>query len=81
MSRLDVIPAIVISPYAKKGVILSSNTEQASVPRLIAELWGMEFMSVRDKAARDGVAGSMMSASDFNQPPRDPLLLEKHTCP
>jgi phospholipase C len=75
------LPAIVISPYAKKGLVLKTPTEQASVPKLVEELWGMEFMSKRDPHARDGSAGSLMGAFDFNQAPREPLLLEKHTCP
>ncbi|CAN5491889.1 hypothetical protein BH09MYX1_BH09MYX1_65100 [soil metagenome] len=74
------LPAIVISPYAKKGFILSTPTEQASVPRLVEELWGMDFMTKRDPHARDGTSGSMMSAFDFTQTPRDPLLLETHAC-
>jgi phospholipase C len=75
------LPAIVISPYAKKGFVLKDVLEQASVPRLVEELWGMEMMSKRDPHARDGVVGSMLPAFDFDQAPRDPLLLEKKTCP
>ena len=75
------IPAIIVSPYAKKGFVLKAPAEQASVPRLVEELWGMKFMTERDPHARDGVSGSLMEAFDFNQPPRDPLILEKHTCP
>lgn len=75
------LPAIIISPYAKKGLVLSNETEQASVPKLIEQLWGMPFMSKRDKRARDGVAGSLMGAFDFQQTPRAPLLLKKRTCP
>jgi phospholipase C len=75
------LPAIVISPYAKKGFVLKTPLEQASIARLVEELWGMEFMTKRDSRARDGVVGSMMSAFDFDQPPRDPLVLTKQTCP
>jgi phospholipase C len=75
------LPAIVISPYAKKGVVLKTPLEQASVPRLVEELWGMEFMTKRDPHARDGVVGSMMEAFDFNQTPREPMILTKKTCP
>ncbi|HEY1959450.1 MAG TPA: alkaline phosphatase family protein [Polyangiaceae bacterium] len=75
------LPAIVISPYAKKGYVLKTPTEQASVPRLVEELWGMPFMTARSSLARDGVAGSLMDAFDFAQAPRDPLILQTHTCP
>ncbi len=75
------LPAIIISPYAKKGYVLSGATEQASIPRMVEELWGMEFMTARDNHARDGVAGSFMPAFDFTQTPREPLILSTHACP
>ncbi len=75
------VPALVISPYARKGFVMKTPLEQASVPRLVEELWGMAFMTARDKKARDGVVGSMMGAFDFDQAPRVPLYLTKHTCP
>jgi phospholipase C len=75
------LPLIVVSPYAKKGFVLSKPTEQASVPRLVEELWGVPFMTSRDPNARDGTAGSLMDAFDFTQPPRAPLVLATHTCP
>jgi len=75
------LPALVISPYAKKAFILKTPSEQASVTKLVEELWGMEFMTKRDPHARDGTAGSMMTAFDFEQPARAPMLLTKNTCP
>jgi phospholipase C len=75
------IPAIIISPYSKKGFVLKTPAEQASVPRLVEELWGMPFMTTRDPHARDGTAGSLMDAFDFTQPPRAPLVLATHACP
>jgi len=75
------LPLIIISPYAKKGYVLSKPAEQASVPRLIEDLWGMSYMSTRDPHARDGQAGSLMDAFDFKQAPRAPLLLDQHACP
>lgn len=74
------LPALIISPYAKK-MVLKTPTEQASVPRLVEELWGMDFMTTRDPLARDGIAGSLLGAFDFTQTPRDPLVLTTHTCP
>lgn len=76
------VPAIVISPYAKKGFVLKTPTDQASVPRLVEELWGMSFMSDRDPRAIDGKVGSLMESFDFAQTPRDPLFLTpRPTCP
>ncbi len=74
------LPAIVISPYAKQQVV-KTVTEQASVPKLIEELWGLPMMSDTDPNARDGRAGSMLDAFDFSQPPRPPLVLTQRTCP
>ena len=75
------LPAIIVSPYAKEGFVLKTPTEQASVPRLVEELWGMEFMTKRDPHARDGTSGSMLESFDFTQAPRAPLFLNKHACP
>jgi hypothetical protein len=75
------LPAIIISPYAKKGYVLKTPAEQASVPKLIEDLWGMAYMAKRDPRARDATAGSLMGALDFTQAPRTPLLLSPRTCP
>jgi phospholipase C len=75
------LPLIIISPYARKGVVLKHRTEQASVPRLVEELWGMSFMSKRNAHARDGVAGSLLGAFDFGQTPRPPMILPTRSCP
>jgi len=74
------LPAIIISPFAKKGFVLHEHTDQASVPRLVEDLWGMRYMSTRDRRARDGRAGSLRGAFDFSQSPRPPLLLQTHAC-
>jgi phospholipase C len=75
------LPALIVSPYAKKGYVMKGVAEQASVPKLVEELWGMPFMTTRDPHARDGTAGSLMDAFDFAQAPRAPLYLTTHTCP
>lgn len=74
------LPALVISPYAKQGVI-HTVTEQASIPKLVEDLFGLPRMSTLDPHARDDRAGSMMDAFDFTQPPRPPLVLPIRTCP
>lgn len=75
------LPAIVISPFAKKGFVLTTPAEQASVPKLVEDLWGMAYMTTRDPHARDAKAGSLMGAFDFTQAARPPLLLKTHACP
>jgi phospholipase C len=74
------LPALVISPYAKQEVI-HTVTEQASIPRLVEDLFGMPRMADVDPNARDERAGSMMDAFDFTQAPRAPLILQQRTCP
>jgi phospholipase C len=75
------LPLLIISPYAKRGFVLKHPTEQASVPRLVEELWGMPFMTSRNAHARDGIAGSLLGAFDFSQAPRPPMLLTRRSCP
>ena len=75
------LPALVISPYAKQGVVLHTATEQASIPRLVEELFDLPFMSRRDPNARDGRSGSLLGAFDFTQSPRPPYLVQPMTCP
>lgn len=65
----------------ERGGVPAPARGQAAVPRLVAELWGLPFMSDRDAHARDGAAGSLLEAFDFEQPPRPPLLLATRACP
>jgi phospholipase C len=74
------LPALVISPYAKTEVI-HTVTEQASIPKLVEDLFGMPRMADLDPHARDARAGSMMDAFDFTQAPKPPLVLPLRTCP
>ncbi len=75
------LPLLLISPYAKQAV-LHTPTEQASIPKLIEDLWGMPRMNAREPNARDAKAGSLMEGLDFTQAPRAPLVLTpRATCP
>lgn len=82
------LPAMIISPYAKKGFLDHTKSEHASIPRLIEDLFGLPRMKANPKAPwnkyvpRDATAGSMMGAFDFTQPPRGPLMRTLRTdCP
>ena len=70
------VPAIVISPYARAGAIDSDPMEFASVLRLIEQVFDLPSLN-----ERDGNADDMLSAFDFTQEPRPPLLLEPRECP
>jgi len=75
------LPLTIISPYAKKGFVDHTRSEQASVPKLIEDLFDMPRMAEKDRFARDSVAGTLMGAFDFKQAPREPLILKTRTCP
>lgn len=77
------LPLIIISPYAKKGFILKTPAEQASIPKLVEDLWGLPRLAKQDSRARDEAAGSLLDALDFVSPPRtDKVLRTKRTdCP
>jgi phospholipase C len=74
------LPALVISPYAKRAVI-RTVTEQASIPKLVEDLFGGTRLHDIDPNARDNKVGSMMGAFDFTQTPHPPLVLQPRTCP
>ena len=69
------VPLFIISPYAKKGFILHDMAEQASIPKLIEQLFSIPMTSDRDPHARDGKAGSLLNAFDFTQSPTTPVAL------
>jgi phospholipase C len=77
------LPAIIVSPWVRRGV-LHDVTEQASVVRLIEELFSQSHQAGQlhalDPAARDDVAGSLLPAFDFTQAPL-PAVTAKETCP
>jgi len=74
------VPLLVISPYAKQGFVLKTKTEQASVVRLIEDLWGLPRMHDEDPRIRDTTVGSLLEAFDFSQKPRPPFLLKTRAC-
>lgn len=49
---------MIISPYTKRGAVVHDVTEQASIARLVSELWGTPLLSSRDPNARDGRAAA-----------------------
>jgi phospholipase C len=68
------VPLLVISPYARRGVIDHHLGEFSSVLRFIEENWGLTQLTNRD---RDAMDLSYDFDFDFAQPPRppDPLPL------
>jgi phospholipase C len=70
------VPMILISPYARRGAIDHDVMEFSSVLRFIERIFDLPALAERDRRADD-----MLSEFDFEQAPRDPLLLQPRTCP
>jgi phospholipase C len=64
------VPAILVSPFAKEGVVDNTQLDFTSVLKFIQENWG-----VKPLAERDANAKNFLSAFDFNQAPRQANFL------
>jgi phospholipase C len=60
-------PALLVSPYAKKGYIDSTTLDSTSILKFIEQNWGLAPLASRDRKAR-----TFTSAFDFAQAPRNP---------
>jgi phospholipase C len=69
------VPALVISPYARRGTIASGLYDHASVLKAIEWRWGLPALTPRDANARnlaevlDFAGGPNLSAPTFTVPP------------
>jgi phospholipase C len=59
------VPAILVSPYARRGHIDSTVLDFTSIPKFIEENWDLKPL-----AERDAKANNFLSAFDFSQPGR-----------
>lgn len=66
------VPAIIISPYAKKGHIDNQTYDIASVLRFIESSFGNKSLADTDNRTHN-----IIHAFDFTKPPRAPLYLEE----
>lgn len=69
------VPLLVISPYARQGFVDHSNFEFSSVLR-----FAEDYLALSHLTERDARANNMMSAFDFSQTPRPPLILPHQEC-
>jgi phospholipase C len=60
------VPALLISPYARRGHIDSTILDYTSILKFIEDNYGLEPL-----ATRDAQANSLIGAFDFSQPPRE----------
>jgi phospholipase C len=67
---------LIISPYAKSGYIEHSQLEFSSIVRFIEELYGLPFLTARDRNSAD-----LWDAFKFTGTLQAPLLLQAQTCP
>jgi phospholipase C len=63
-------PALLVSPYAKKGHVDHTTLDFTSELKFIENNWGVPSLAARDKAAND-----ITSAFDFTAGPRPAALL------
>jgi len=70
------VPLIVISPYAKHGVVSHTMYEFSSFLTFTEKRFNLKPLTPRDIQAND-----LLDAFDFNQSPRAPLMLNTRTCP
>jgi phospholipase C len=64
------VPALLVSPYARKGYVDSTTLDFTSELKFIEDNWGVAPLAARDKAAND-----LTSALDFTAPPRPAVFL------
>jgi phospholipase C len=63
-------PALLVSPYAKRGEVDHTTLDFTSMLKFIEENWDLEPL-----AQRDAEANGLSTAFDFEQPPRRPAFL------
>lgn len=64
------VPALLVSAYAKKGFIDSTQLDYTSALKFIEENWGLEPL-----AERDAAANSISNAFNFDAPPRSAEII------
>ena len=64
------VPALLISPYAKRGSVDHSVLDYTSMLKFIETNWGVNSL-----AERDAASPGLMSAFEFNSPPRPAELI------
>jgi phospholipase C len=64
------VPAIVISPYSRAGVIVHTQYDITSLLKLVETAYGLGNLT-----QRDGFSGNMLDCFDFTQTPLLPVIL------
>jgi phospholipase C len=64
------VPALLVSPYARRGHVDHTELDQTAGIKFIEENWGLAPLGSRDATAK-----TFTGAFDFSSPPRGPSLL------
>ncbi len=64
------VPLLIISPYAKENYVDPTVLNHDSVLKFIEYNWNLPYLT-----SWVAESGSVLSAFDFNQPPRPPIIL------
>ena len=64
------VPALLVSPFARKGFVDDTQLDYTSMVRFVTNNWGLAPL-----ASRDSAAGTFDTAFDFANPGRAPVLL------
>jgi phospholipase C len=64
------VPALLVSPYARRGYVDSTRLDTTSILRFIEDNWRLKPLGPRDARA-----GSFARAFDFSGPPREPSIV------
>ncbi len=67
------VPALIISPYARRGLIFHETADFTSILKFIERLHGLAPLTARDEQAND-----LMTAFDFLQPARQAAIPVGH---
>jgi phospholipase C len=68
------VPALLVSPYAKRGSVSHTQLDHTSALKFIESNWGLAPLT-----ERDAHANNLLSAFDFARSPRPPELLSSES--
>jgi len=68
------VPCLLISPFARRGVVSSTLFDHTSILRLIEWRWGLPSLTVRDAAATNLAEALDFEHHDLSVPPISPPL-------
>jgi phospholipase C len=69
------VPALVISPWVRPGLVYHETLEFSSVLKLIERIWDLPSLTRRDRSASD-----MLAMFDFDQRPNPKLIRRPRDC-